>query len=132
MATVLLVEDDRINARVFTAILRNLAALSVRHTDDAEEVMQIAQAQEVDLILMDVSLPQSAYQGQSVDGIRLTRMLKSDPLTARLPVILVTAHAMVGDRETFLQASGADDYIAKPIVDHQAFVDQIKALLQKG
>jgi two-component system, cell cycle response regulator DivK len=41
----------------------------------------------------------------------------------------VTAHAMEGDRETFLDQSGADGYISKPVVDHQQFVDQIKALL---
>jgi len=42
---------------------------------------------------------------------------------------LVTAHAMEGDRESFLKQSGADAYISKPVVDHQAFVDQIMALL---
>ncbi|MEM7773329.1 MAG: response regulator, partial [Cyanobacteria bacterium P01_A01_bin.37] len=48
---------------------------------------------------------------------------------AGLPVILVTAHAMQGDRENFLKQSGADSYISKPVVDHQQFVDQITALL---
>jgi two-component system, cell cycle response regulator DivK len=64
-----------------------------------------------------------------VDGIRLTQMLKENPETAKLPVVLVTAHAMDGDRENFLAKSGADDYISKPVVDHEAFVNQIKLLL---
>jgi CheY-like chemotaxis protein len=59
-------------------------------------------------------------------------MLKSNPLTANLPVILVTAHAMEGDRENFLNQSGADGYISKPVVDHQLFIDQIMALLPQG
>ncbi len=83
----------------------------------------------IKLILMDVSLARSVYQGKSVDGIKITQMLKSDPKTADLPVILVTAHAMEGDRENFLKQSGADGYISKPVVDHQQFVDQIIALL---
>ena len=78
---------------------------------------------------MDVSLSRSVYQGQSVDGIKITQILKSNPKTANLPVILVTAHAMEGDRENFLKQSGADGYISKPVVDHQQFVEQIIALI---
>jgi CheY-like chemotaxis protein len=71
------------------------------------------------------------YQGKSVDGIKITQILKSDPNTADLPIILVTAHAMEGDRENFLKQSGADGYISKPVVDHQAFVDYVLELLPK-
>jgi CheY-like chemotaxis protein len=129
MRTVLIVEDDLINARVFSKILTKRGGLEVKHTENVQEVMEIAQAREADLILMDVSLSRSVYQGKSVDGIRITQMLKSDPQTASLPIILVTAHAMEGDRENFLKQSGADGYISKPVVDHQQFVDQIRALL---
>lgn len=129
MKTVLIVEDDLINARVFSKILTKRGGLVVRHTENVEEVMQIAQAGEADIILMDVSLARSVYQGKSVDGIQITQMLKDDPKTANLPIILVTAHAMEGDRESFLKQSGADGYISKPVVDHQAFVEQIMALL---
>ncbi|MBW4420468.1 MAG: response regulator [Myxacorys californica WJT36-NPBG1] len=129
MKTVLIVEDDLINARVFSKILTKRGGLAVKHTENGDEVIQIAQSGEADIILMDVSLARSAYQGKSVNGIQLTQLLKGDPQTADLPIILVTAHAMEGDRENFLQQSGADDYISKPVVDHQAFVDQIVALL---
>jgi two-component system cell cycle response regulator DivK len=129
MKTVLIVEDDPINARVFSKILTKRGGLAVKHTEDVEEVIQIAQAQEADIILMDVSLAHSVYQGRPVDGIKITQMLKEDPQTANLPIILVTAHAMEGHRETFLKQSGADGYISKPVIDHQAFVDEIMALL---
>ena len=129
MKTVLIVEDDLINARVFAKILSKRGGLGVKHTENVEEVMKIAQAGEIDLILMDVSLSRSVYQGKSVDGIKITQMLKSDPQTANLPIILVTAHAMEGDRENFLNQSGADSYISKPVIDHQLFIDQLMALL---
>lgn len=129
MKTVLIVEDDLINARVFSKILIKRGGLAVKHTENVEEVMQIAQSREADIILMDVSLARSVYQGKAVDGIQITQMLKKDPNTASLPIILVTAHAMQGDRENFLKQSGADGYISKPVVDHQAFVDQVMALL---
>ncbi len=131
MQTVLIVEDDLINARVFSKILTKRGGLAVKHTEDVEEVLQIAQNHEADVILMDVSLSRSMYQGKPVDGIKITQMLKSDPNTANLPIILVTAHAMQGDRESFLAQSGADAYISKPVVDHQEFVDQIMALMPK-
>ncbi len=129
MKTVLIVEDDLINARVFSKILSKRGGLNVKHTEDVEEVVSIAQAGEADAILMDVSLANSTYKGESVDGIKITQMLKADAKTSNLPIILVTAHAMEGDRENFLKQSGADGYISKPVVDHQGFVDQIKALL---
>ncbi|UBF27221.1 response regulator [Kovacikia minuta CCNUW1] len=132
MKTVLIVEDDPINARVFSKILTKRGGLAVKHTEDVEEVIQIAKAQEADIILMDVSLAHSVYQGKPVDGIKITQMLKENPQTASLPIILVTAHAMEGHRETFLKQSGADGYISKPVVDHQAFVDEIMALLPKS
>lgn len=130
MTTVLIVEDDPINYRVFSKILTKRGGLDVRGTEDVEEVLQIANSGEVDVILMDVSLANSAYEGQPVDGIKITQMLKSDPKTAELPIILVTAHAMQGDRENFLKQSGADGYISKPVVDHQQFIDQIVALVR--
>ncbi|MEM9923550.1 MAG: response regulator [Cyanobacteria bacterium P01_D01_bin.50] len=131
MKTVLIVEDDLVNARVFSKILTKRGGLDVKHTENVDEVIKIAQAKEADIILMDVSLSRSVYEGKSVDGIKITQMLKSDPQTATLPIILVTAHAMEGDRESFLRQSGADAYISKPVVDHQQFVEQIIALLPK-
>lgn len=132
MQTVLIVEDDLINARVFSKILTKRGGLAVKHTENVDEVIQIAQSGEADIILMDVSLSRSMYQGKAMNGIQLTQLLKADAKTANLPIILVTAHAMEGDRENFLKQSGADGYISKPVVDHQAFVDQIIALLPKS
>lgn len=130
MGTVLIVEDDLVNARVFAKVLTKRGELVVKHTEDVEEVLQLAQTRAVDVVLMDVSLARSFYQGKQVDGVRITQMLKADPTTADLPVILITAHAMRGDRENLLAQSGADDYISKPVIDHQEFVDKVKALIR--
>ncbi len=131
MTTVLIVEDDPINFRVFSKILIKRGGLQVKGTEDVEEVLQLAQSGEIDAILMDVALANSVYQGKSVDGIKITQILKANPQTASLPVILVTAHAMQGDRENFLKQSGADGYISKPVVDHQEFIEQIMSLVNQ-
>ncbi len=131
MTTVLIVEDDPINLRVFSKILTKRGGLQVKGTEIVEEVLQYAQSGEVDAILMDVSLANSIYNDKPIDGIAITKMLKADPATASLPIILVTAHAMEGDRENFLQQSGADGYISKPVVNHEAFIQQIVSLINK-
>ena len=129
MTTVLIVEDDPMNLRVFSKILTKRGGLQVKGTEIVEEVLQYARSGEIDAILMDVSLANSMYKNKPVDGIEITQMLKADPQTAHLPIILVTAHAMEGDRENFLGQSGADGYISKPVVDHEAFIQQITSLI---
>jgi CheY-like chemotaxis protein len=67
--------------------------------------------------LLDISLP-------TMDGLEVLRHLRADPTLAGLPVIAMTAHAMRGDRERFLEA-GFDEYVVKPIVDEQCFLATI-------
>ena len=129
--TILIVEDDPINARVFSKILSKRGGFNVCHTEIVEDVLRIAASGAVDLIQMDVSLSHSFYLGKAVDGIKITQMLKADSQTSNIPVILVTAHAMEGDRENFLKQSGADDYISKPVVAHTAFVEQMMRSLPR-
>lgn len=130
MTRVLIVEDDPMNYRVFAKILTKRGGMEVKGTENVEEVLQLAQSKAIDIILMDVSLANSRYQGKAVNGIHITQILKANPDTASVPVILVTAHAMEGDKESFLEKSGADGYISKPVVDHEAFVAQIKAMIE--
>lgn len=64
-----------------------------------------------------------------MDGIKITQLSKADNETKDIPTILVTAHAMQGDKDNFLTESGANGYISKPVVDHQNFVDTVKAMI---
>lgn len=128
MTTVLIVEDDPTNLLVFSKILTKRGGLEVRSSEDVEEVIRLTSSGEVDVVLMDVSLSQSVYQGKAVDGIQITQMLKANPDTFDIPVILVSAHALPSDQESFLKQSGADAYITKPILDQPKFVEQVKQL----
>ena len=131
MKTVLLVEDDQSNVIVFSKILTKRGGLAVKHTENVEEVMEIVHSGEADIILMDVDLRNSRYQDKAVNGLQITQMLKANAQTAKVPVILVTASVMEGERENFLKLSGADGFIPKPVIDHQEFVAQILELLPK-
>ena len=130
--SVIVVEDDPQNATLFKKVLEKRANSSVTVTEDPAEVLALARAGGIRLVVMDVSLHNSKFEGRSVNGLEICRMLKSDPATARIPVMLTTAHAMRGDAETLLAESGADDYVSKPILDHQAFVAQALALMEQA
>jgi two-component system cell cycle response regulator DivK len=132
MATrILVVEDDPMNAKLFGLILARRAGFEVEVTEDAELVLEQARAGAADLIIMDVALSNSRIDGRPVDGLEITRRLKADPATNRIPVLLATAHAMKGSRERFLAESGAEDYISKPIVSGEELISRIIALIGK-
>ena len=130
MKHVVVVEDDLHNAILFRKLLEKRGGYRVTVTESAEELFRCLQAGDVALVIMDVSLANTRWEGRPVNGVELARMLKSDPTTVGVPVILATAHAMRGDAENLIADSGANDYIAKPILDHAAFLEHIKGLLE--
>jgi two-component system response regulator len=105
-ARILIVEDNPDNRTLISDILLALDYEVIEATDGEQGVARAVQEQP-DLILMDLSLPQ-------VDGWTATRQIKGNPALTHIPIIALTAHAMVGDRERALEA-GCDDYISKPI-----------------
>jgi len=126
MIHVVVVEDDAMNALLFRKLLEKRCGCRVTVTESPAELFALARAGKVDLVLMDVSLSHSNHEGKAVNGVDLCRMLKADPATRAVPVVLATAHAMRGDEQTLMGESGADGYLSKPVVDHQAFVDLVR------
>jgi CheY-like chemotaxis protein len=122
---VLVVEDDPANAVLVEAILTAVGGFDVLCCDDGDEVLRAIREQPVLAVLMDVSLGNTRLEGQKVDGVELTRRLRDLPEGINLPVILLTAHAMKGDRERLLFESSANDYVAKPIVDQKGLVELV-------
>jgi len=129
---VLVVEDDPHNATLFRKIFEKRLGCDVTVTDSPAAMFGVLRSRGAELVVLDVSLGNSVWEGRPVNGIDLCRLLKQDPATARIPVILATAHAMRGDAERLLAESGADDYVAKPILDHGAFVEQAAYLMEKA
>ncbi|MDY6805971.1 MAG: response regulator [Cyanobacteriota bacterium] len=127
MNTVLVVEDNETNWQIFQKILTKRGGFNAKHSENVEEVMDIATSRQADVILMDVCLDNSFYEGKPVNGIEITKMLKANPNTANVPVILVTALGTQNDAEHFIKISGADGYIAKPVMNYHDFIARIKA-----
>jgi two-component system cell cycle response regulator DivK len=131
MTHVLVVEDDPQNALLFRKILEKRGGFRVTVSEDPIEILRVVDAG-VALVVMDVSLAHSRYEGRQVNGIDICRLIKHHPHRAHVPVMLVTAHAMRGDAERLVAESGADDYASKPIVDQEAFVEQVRSLLREA
>ena len=101
MALILVVEDNELNADMLSRRLRR-AGHDVLVGTDGEAGVEMTRAHQPDLVLMDMSLP-------VMDGWSATRAIKADASTAHIPVMALTAHAIVGDRDKAL-AAGCDDY----------------------
>ena len=129
MSHILVIEDDANNARLFKLILERKGGVEVTTLNRFDNIFELIAEKSSSLIIMDVSLAHARFSGRDVDGTQLTRILKSDERTKNLPVILVTAHAMEGDKERFLSESGADDYIPKPITDPDLLIEKVQNLL---
>jgi len=123
---VLVVEDDPANAILMETILSDLGGFEVTVTDDGDRILALVAEGCVDAAVMDVSLSNTRVAGEKVDGIELTRRIRKLPGGAALPVVLVSAHAMRGDAERYLFASGANDYVTKPILDPEGFVRDLR------
>jgi two-component system cell cycle response regulator DivK len=119
-ARILIVEDNEENMRLFMAVLRLEGATEVFGADSAAGGIAIAEQEQPDIILMDIQMPE-------MDGITATRRLKSNPETAPIPVVAVTASVLESDRQD-MQEAGCAGYISKPI-DPFEFSRQIARFL---
>lgn len=119
MPKILLVEDNEMNRDMLSRRLKR-KKFEVVMAEDGQQGVEMARSEHPDLILMDMSLP-------LVDGWEATRQIKADADTREIPVIALTAHAMVGDRQKAMDA-GCNEYDTKP-VELPRLLGKIKDLL---
>ncbi len=118
-ARILIIEDNPTNLDLMTYLL-NAFGYTTLTAQDGEEGLEAARQEVPDLIICDIQLP-------TMDGREVARRLKSHPELQRIPLVAVTALAMVGDRARLL-AAGFDGYIAKPL-SPEIFVQEVEKFL---
>lgn len=118
---ILLVEDNELNRDMLSRRLER-KGYEVILAINGQEGISLATSSMPDLILMDMSLP-------IIDGWEATRQIKANPQTRQIPIIALTAHAMIGDKEKTLEA-GCNDYDTKPI-DLPRLLEKMQKLLPK-
>ena len=114
----LLVEDNEINRQIATELLHDAGAVVEQAHNGMQALQMLAQVppDHFQLVLMDVQMPE-------MDGLEATRRIRADERLQGLPIVAMTAHAMVRERERCLQA-GMDDHVSKPI-DPDTFLDTV-------
>ena len=117
---VLVAEDNPVNQVLTLKILTKMGHQPVI-CENGEEVVQFAQSQPFDLILMDIQMP-------LMGGIEATRLIRSTENVKRIPIIALTAHAMTGEKEKYL-AADMDGYVSKPI-NREALAREINRFFQ--
>ena len=120
-ATILYVEDNPDNRLLLQAVLDGLH--DIVEFESGPEALEGFAESAPDLVLLDISLPR-------MDGTEVLRRMRDDAALRDVPVIALTAHAMSGDRERFLE-QGFDDYVSKPIVDETILIAAIDRLLPR-
>lgn len=119
MNTVLVVEDNDMNMQLVEYLLEE-GGFAILKATSGEEALRVTAENTPDLILMDIHLP-------GMDGLSVVRQMKEDGRIRSVPILALTAHAMRGDRDRFLEA-GCDGYISKPI-DVKTFIPAIQRYL---
>jgi CheY-like chemotaxis protein len=119
---ILVVDDNPINLKLACDVLE-FSGYSVLRAEHAEGVLALLRDHTPDLILMDLSMP-------GMDGLTLTRKLKSEESTKGITIVALTASAMIGDDTRVIEA-GCDGYITKPI-DTRKFADQVASYLDNN
>jgi CheY-like chemotaxis protein len=121
LKNILYVEDEDVAFQVVKRFLENLYA--VENAENAECAITMLGNTRYDLILMDISLK------HSINGLDLTRLIRSMPGYIQIPILAVTAHAMVGDKEKILE-SGCNSYLSKPF-SRMELINHINELLNR-
>ena len=104
--TILIVEDNELNMKLFNDLLQAHGYDTVQ-TMDGRDAIKLAREHKPDLVLMDIQLPE-------ISGLEVTKMMKADDELKSIPVVAVTAFAMKGDEDK-IREGGCEGYIAKPI-----------------
>jgi two-component system, cell cycle response regulator DivK len=119
---ILVVEDNERNMKLFCEVLQASGCRTLEATT-GQSAMELASEHQPALVLMDIQLP-------DIDGIEVLNRLRADERFSSVPVLALTAQAMDGDRERFLEA-GFDGYLSKP-VDIAELVATVKRYCEEG
>ena len=131
MLRILVVEDNPLVAKFYRLALERAGGFQVSFNEDVDGILaQVANA-EFDALVLDVSLRNCRYRGRPVDGLELAQLIRQVPEGKKLPIVLATAHAMEGDRQRLLAASGANGYLEKPIYDPQVLINKIHEIIEQ-
>jgi len=126
----LIVMEDDAFLREFYSFVFNKVGYSADLLEDGDLFFEKLNSEKYDLIIMDLSLKNTYFEKKKVNGIALSKMVKSDKDLKNIPIVIVTAHSIDFQSKYLFEESLADDYIIKPISDVKLFLDKIDSMME--
>lgn len=128
MKKLLIVEDDSLTQQLYTVYFKK-SGIEPYITDDGEELFTILHRENIGLVLMDINLTNTYFRGEKMDGIKLSRLIKSNSDTKNIPIIVATGFSAFNHDDSLVKQTQADDLIVKPITNFNAFVKKVNQYL---
>jgi CheY-like chemotaxis protein len=126
--TILIIEDDPFSQDFYNFIFRKAGLKSLIMEDGDQILLELAKG-EVGIIIMDINLKNTSLNGDRINGVKFSRIIKETEKHKNIPILLVTAYSISTNGDSFFAESLADDYIVKPIIDYNQLIVKIKNLL---
>ena len=126
---ILIVEDDPFTQKFYSYLLSK-KDFDVDVVEDGDKIFELIKQHEYSIVIMDVNLKNTYLNGERIDGIELSKMLKQNELFSHIPVLIVTAYNLSHESDQFTK-SLADDFIVKPIEDYNLLINKVEKLVKK-
>ncbi|GMU94966.1 MAG: response regulator [Ignavibacterium album] len=128
MKKLLIVEDDTLTQQLYMVYFRK-SGIETYITDNGEELFSILRNENIGLILMDINLTNTYFRGEKMDGIKLSRLIKSNSETKSIPIIIATGFSTINQNDSIVKQTYAEELIVKPITNFKSFIQKINQYL---
>lgn len=128
MKKLLIVEDDTLTQQLYMVYFKK-SGIETYITDNGEELFAILQRENIGLVLMDINLTNTYFRGEKMDGIKLSRLIKSNSVTKNIPIIIATGFSAFNHDNSLVRQTKADDLIVKPITNFNSFIKKVNQYL---
>ncbi|MBU1101646.1 MAG: response regulator [Bacteroidetes bacterium] len=125
---ILIVEDDPFSQDFYRFIFKK-AGYNATIMEDGDEILKLLRTEKIGLCIMDINLKNTYLLGEKIDGMKLSRIIKQDEVTAGIPILLVTAYSKSVTQNRFIDESLAEDYITKPIIDFNMLLNKVEQMI---
>jgi|WetSurMetagenome_2_1015567.scaffolds.fasta_scaffold45780_3 CheY-like chemotaxis protein len=126
-SNILIVEDDTFTQQFYELLFQRAGFNSII-TDEGDRFIETLENQEVSIIILDLNLKNTYLNNERVDGISLAKKVKGNNKYSHIPIIIVSAYKNLTNGRNFLQETGAEDYVLKPISDFNDLLKKVNAL----
>jgi len=126
---IIIVEDDPFLNEFYTFVFNKVNYEAVI-LEDGDLFLEKLNNEKFDLIIMDINLKNTYFEGKKIDGVWLSRYIKTDAELNKIPLIVVTAYSINAATKNMLSDSLADDYLIKPIHDINMFLNKLNSLMK--